>query len=343
MATITERNAKTISKLHPEFRPMVEEFLKRAIAKGLNPLLTYGLRTFQEQAELYNRPFDGIDNDADGKIDEADEKVTNAKEGESYHNYGLAFDVVNVVKGKAVWDVKDSSWLQFAEIGKGLGMTWGGDFKSLKGGDRPHFEWSRGIHWKKLMERVRAKKVKDGYVILSMLLLCFLMFGCGAEYHVKRMRAHRVQAEAKGAVITPDTVWGKAPVQLQGFAVADSTEIKVTNPCPDPEQPISGNILGATEDDVNSFSKDFNWGHGEDVINQTVGGLNVKTTLKRTGTKAVMKSEVIQKDTVIKAEVPIAVNETVQCPEEKKGLTWWQMSLIGLLILAVGIVIGKIL
>lgn len=102
------------------------------------PFLTCTHRTPQEQDALYAQPFDGRDNDGDGRIDEPDEKVTNARAYESPHNFlpALAFDVAFKDRlGNPDWDKR--LFDQFARLIPG-NITWGGNFKSLK--DLPHFE-----------------------------------------------------------------------------------------------------------------------------------------------------------------------------------------------------------
>ena len=67
--------------------------------------------------------------------------VTNAKAGESPHNFGCAFDFC--FEGpKPYPPVKDPRWLILGKIGEGLGLNWGGP---LGEGDRftfdrPHLE-----------------------------------------------------------------------------------------------------------------------------------------------------------------------------------------------------------
>ena len=65
--------------------------------------------------------------------------VTNAKAGESYHNYGLALDVVEIDDGIAVWD---TDWSGISEIGKRNGFEWGGDWTTP---DKPHFQMTSGL------------------------------------------------------------------------------------------------------------------------------------------------------------------------------------------------------
>lgn len=104
------------------------------------PFLTCTYRAPEEQQKLYNQPYDHIDNDNDGKIDEADEKVTNAKPMQSYHNFypARAFDIgFKDTKNKMDWDL--NLFHKFAVIAKKHNpkVIWGGDWKFK---DYPHFE-----------------------------------------------------------------------------------------------------------------------------------------------------------------------------------------------------------
>lgn len=101
-------------------------------------ILTCTHRSNEEQTALYNQPTDKKDNDGDGKIDESDEKVTNAKAGQSPHNYkpSLAIDVAFKVNGKIDWS---SKWFTaFSKYMISEDIVWGGNWKSIK--DLPHYE-----------------------------------------------------------------------------------------------------------------------------------------------------------------------------------------------------------
>ena len=50
---------------------------------------------------------------------------------------GLAFDVCKNVKGQEYSD--NAFWTAIGAIGKEMGFTWGGDWKSIV--DKPHFQW----------------------------------------------------------------------------------------------------------------------------------------------------------------------------------------------------------
>ena len=83
--------------------------------------LTQGRRTQEYQNDLYNQPWDGKDNDGDGKVDEADEKVTWTKN--SKHIEGRAFDIA--FEGADPYP-KNFDWEKIGIIGEKLGLRWGG-------------------------------------------------------------------------------------------------------------------------------------------------------------------------------------------------------------------------
>ncbi|MCY1094005.1 M15 family metallopeptidase [Bacillus safensis] len=109
------------------------EMIKQAYKEGIYVQITSGYRSFAEQNKLYAQG-----RTAPGKI------VTNAKGGQSNHNYGLAIDYVLLSADgkKALWTVNEK-WRRVAKIGKSLGFSWGGDWKSFK--DYPHLEMMGGM------------------------------------------------------------------------------------------------------------------------------------------------------------------------------------------------------
>ena len=74
--------------------------------------------------------------------------ITNAKGGESYHQYGLAFDVAFE---KYNWTPPSPDWWALlGKEGEKLGLVWGGSFR-----DYGHFEWHPGFTWEKLKSYFR--------------------------------------------------------------------------------------------------------------------------------------------------------------------------------------------
>ena len=140
-----------IETLHPLIRSSAAEFIIAAQAKGMYLRITSGHRTFEEQDELY----------AQGRT-KPGAIVTNAKGGYSNHNYGLAFDVVEIKNSKALWD---GDWNAIGELGKSFGFEWGGEWSSFP--DRPHFQMLFDYEVSDLRSLYLNGYVKDGYVIID--------------------------------------------------------------------------------------------------------------------------------------------------------------------------------
>lgn len=159
-----------IALLHPKLREealeiykeICEELKGRAMCR-----FSFTLRTFAEQDALFAQG-----RTKPGKI------VTKAKGGQSYHNYGLAIDIVLLVdKDKngtfeaASWDVKTdfdgdgkSDWMEVVNIFKQFGWSWGGEWKFV---DQPHFEKTFGKSVRELLTLYNAKKVDgNNYVLI---------------------------------------------------------------------------------------------------------------------------------------------------------------------------------
>lgn len=158
------RNKKIIDALHPSIRPAVTEAVDKAdqeLKGSAKIVLVQGTRTFPEQEALY----------AQGRTNKKLPKVTNAKAGQSYHNYGLAVDFCLQLNGKDIsWDtVKDwdgdgvPDWNEVVRIFESYGFFWGKAFNDL-----PHLEKRFGIHWKEMLLRYNSGKFIPGtkFIIL---------------------------------------------------------------------------------------------------------------------------------------------------------------------------------
>lgn len=90
-----------------------------------------GLRSWDEQAKLYAQG-----RTMPGKI------VTNAAAGTSWHNFGMAVDVVPddpAIDGfQADWNIEHPSWKRLVAVGESLGLFSGSQFRTFK--DWPHFQ-----------------------------------------------------------------------------------------------------------------------------------------------------------------------------------------------------------
>jgi peptidoglycan LD-endopeptidase CwlK len=128
--TLLEKAEQKFEGIHSTIAQKARQLIKMAHTEGIFIIITQGIRTIKEQDALFEHG-----RTLPGKI------VTNARGGYSYHNFGLAFDfcVCDIVAGKLIpnWYV-DKRWKRVGEIGKSLGLEWGGDWTSFI--DYPHFQ-----------------------------------------------------------------------------------------------------------------------------------------------------------------------------------------------------------
>ena len=159
MDKITE---KKIAELHPAIRDKAKAMILEAEKQGIHLRIYEALRSFERQLALYNQPWDKKDNDGDGLIDESDEKVTNAKPGDGFHNYALAFDLVEMKDGRALWD--NDRWPYIGLLGEKHGLAWGGRWRMR---DLPHFQ-IKNVALSHLKNAYAAKRFNDdGFIQLT--------------------------------------------------------------------------------------------------------------------------------------------------------------------------------
>jgi peptidoglycan L-alanyl-D-glutamate endopeptidase CwlK len=134
------QEAVPIIGLHPVVAESEKLLVRKAARRGIEVVITHDFRSIDEQDALYNQG-----RSLSGNI------VTNAKGGESYHNYGLAIDfALRTPEGDVVWDMERDDngngkpdWLEVVELAKELGFTWGGDWANFP--DYPHLQMDFGL------------------------------------------------------------------------------------------------------------------------------------------------------------------------------------------------------
>lgn len=135
-----------VTDLDPKTGDLCLLLLKGAMNSGIRLRVVEGLRSMDEQAALYAkgrfRPgepchhWNGWRAPGTCKVHPFGLVVTNAKPGESAHNWGMAFDVAfETPDGHLAWE---GPWETVGAIGERLGLAWGGHWPKLV--DRPHFE-----------------------------------------------------------------------------------------------------------------------------------------------------------------------------------------------------------
>jgi len=163
-----------IQLLHPALRDEVlaayTHVNNNLLGKGVRLRFAYTYRSFEEQDGLY----------AQGRTKLFDNNgkrlgiVTNAKGGQSFHQYGVAFDIVLLIDKNndgvfesASWDTvsdfdKDgtSDWGEVVKYFESIGWFWGGRFKKFP--DKPHFEKTFGYSWAKLLTKMSNPIINNG-------------------------------------------------------------------------------------------------------------------------------------------------------------------------------------
>lgn len=106
---------------------------------------TQGVRSFEDQERLYVQNI----------------HVTNAKAGESAHNYGCASDWVRVVDGSFYWGLDIGVWEPYFQALEKLGL------KNLKAqGDFPHNELLLNRSWKDILEAYNQGGMDNAYDLI---------------------------------------------------------------------------------------------------------------------------------------------------------------------------------
>ncbi|GAA0347096.1 hypothetical protein GCM10009092_09400 [Bowmanella denitrificans] len=154
--------SRDLNDLVPEVKVKAQQVIQFCRDVGGFDLLIYcTLRPLQEQARLYRQ------SRARAEIEDKQNKfrqrgfgfladiihqvgpcygrhVTNAAPGESWHNYGEAWDAVPLLGGKPEWSYVDAKehWDIYGQGVREVGMHWAGDWQSFR--EFPHAQLRPG-------------------------------------------------------------------------------------------------------------------------------------------------------------------------------------------------------
>lgn len=132
LAQIAQNALIGMDGVQADVRNLFHELSDKATEAGYDATFESGFRTISEQNALY----------AEGRTT-AGAVVTNAEGYQSYHNYGLAFDIaLSRHDGVAI---AQADWATVGALGESLGLVWGGTF-----GDNSHFEYHPSFTWEDL-------------------------------------------------------------------------------------------------------------------------------------------------------------------------------------------------
>jgi peptidoglycan L-alanyl-D-glutamate endopeptidase CwlK len=147
---------RTLNSLDPAFQPQAAVFIDRLKAAALSYTVIETLRTLAVQTAYYaqgREPLDAVNK----KRTLAGLCLITAEENrraitqtmKSVHLDGKAIDVVPLtIDGKIPWVINTQEiadlYKKFGEIGRSVGLEWGGDWKPLDrwgiGWDPPHYQ-----------------------------------------------------------------------------------------------------------------------------------------------------------------------------------------------------------
>jgi peptidoglycan LD-endopeptidase CwlK len=124
-------SAISIARL-AQVEPHLAERIRQldALAPELSIQVTQGLRTWNQQNELYSEGRNGNP----GSI------VTDAPAGYSWHNYALAIDVVpeDIEPGQPDWNISHPAWQRIVSLAPTVGLFSGSKFRTFP--DWPHLQ-----------------------------------------------------------------------------------------------------------------------------------------------------------------------------------------------------------
>lgn len=126
------KDVPDVELLKPKVRRLARELQQACTRDGFLIMISHGFRSFAEQDALY----------AKGRT-EPGQVVSNARGGESFHNYGVAFDIRPVASSDAE---REKLRRRAGPLGEALGLSWGGRWETFQ--DLPHFEYTGGYSLK---------------------------------------------------------------------------------------------------------------------------------------------------------------------------------------------------
>lgn len=129
------KTTRSIDALVMPVKKMALDHLFKCKQQGIDLLIYCTYRCPQDQDDLFaqGRSKPGV-------------IVTNARAGDSLHQYRVAYDCVPMRNGKPVWGrtgIDGELWEQVGAIGESLGLEWAGRWRRFR--EFPHFQYTGGL------------------------------------------------------------------------------------------------------------------------------------------------------------------------------------------------------
>lgn len=123
--------SRNIDDLHPHVATLCRRFKEECAKQGIDIIITSTYRSIAEQDALY----------AQGRS-KPGHRVTNAKGGQSMHNFRVAFDFAPSVNGKIDWNDTET-FTKCGEIAESVGLEWAGRWTTFR--ELAHCQFTDGL------------------------------------------------------------------------------------------------------------------------------------------------------------------------------------------------------
>ena len=134
-------DSRLLEDLIPCVQSRAVSFIARAeVELDIKILVTCTFRDAEKQDQLYQIGRRGV---------LGEKVVTNAKGGDSFHQYRVAFDIFPMRSGKAILfqedgnEISDPVWQSLGRIAAECGLEWAGLWEHFPEG--PHFQYTGGL------------------------------------------------------------------------------------------------------------------------------------------------------------------------------------------------------
>jgi peptidoglycan LD-endopeptidase CwlK len=124
--------SRSLDDLDPRVKALAQQLISRCSAQNIDLLVTSTYRDSGAQMKLWQQG-----RTSPGAI------VTNARPGESFHNYKMALDFCPLENGKCAWN-DSAAFFKVGTIAEDLGMEWAGRWEgSLR--ELAHVQFTGGL------------------------------------------------------------------------------------------------------------------------------------------------------------------------------------------------------
>jgi peptidoglycan L-alanyl-D-glutamate endopeptidase CwlK len=142
------RSEGCIVTLNPKAQTLARACLHAIRKNGIDARIISGTRSYEEQDKLFRQ----------GRFGNPGQVVTNARGGQSNHNFGIAWDI-GIFDPKGKYLTNSPPYLKAGKIAMTAGIAhleWGGNWRTFK--DQPHYQFATGLSISQIRARFEAGK-----------------------------------------------------------------------------------------------------------------------------------------------------------------------------------------